>query len=1387
MSTMIDAKDLGTIIVGRFEPRIYAFLTKTVPRYLKVGDTYRPVPVRIAEWQKRYEINESKEVWDWPAVIDGKLFFRDYSVHQFLIDEKNLDRLTPKALATIGKGAKLYFSNEFFLDGEVKQVEEAIEDIKIDHEHSGGKYSFYDVADIGKDANEEEVPIRVPLKLRPNQEDAVNRFKVAIGSKRTNLLMYAVMRFGKTVTSLKCAEAMKARFVVVVSGKADVVREWRNTVLGFNDFKKYVFLARKDLEAKYTRVTEELNAGHKVVLFATLQDLQGDAIKPRHKQIFANQIDLLIIDETHFAARADEYGKALRIPNECKDAYRKEEDDAEETAQALKVLNAKVRLHLSGTPYQILMGSEFQPQDIVSFCQFTDIIQAQQDWNANELGEPKVNDAGEKIVDDNGNPVLKEEWDNPYYGFPQMVRFAFNLNDSARKKLEEMESLGKTGRFGELFLPMSMEKDSSTKRLHRKFVHEKEVVDLLRAIGGSAKDAAILPFLDYKRIRSGEMCHHIVCVLPYCASCDAMEALLDPRNRKYKGTFGRLGEYKVINISGKEVKKGFAKTDDVVKVIDECEKRGVKTITLTVNRMLTGSTVPQWDTMLFLKDTSSPQEYDQAIFRLQSSFIRIMEDGKGKVIKFNMKPQTLLVDFDPARMFRLQEARAQYYNLNTDKNGNRELEERVKKELAVSPIVLYNKDKMLKVEASDVMAAVSEYSAKRGVAEEVEEIPVDAEVCNDGQLRALIDSLPEMGSKEGLTIKPHDGDETDVDIGVGDGPTKTTPQQKELPSKESPEMTSMLKRLKTYHALIVFYSFLVPDRVHSLDEILQVMERNDENRRIARHLGLEKPLLELYRKKVNWRTLQKLDYKIQNLDRLANESGVIDIEPEYKDAPDDVKRAIVAMRKFGRLGEAKVVTPPNIAYDMVKQIPAAELKKLINGGEKILDPASKMGEFAIAIVRRCAEPDIGISAAKLKSSILSIPMCGVTYEFTRKVYELLGLDLDCIASPELLTSYTLLDVKKADGKSPDYGRIRKLLTQKKDFNKISINDKLSKKGEAMCVKVGAVIGNPPYQEMNGSGGTNDAPIYQYFSKMANETARRYSSLIIKAAWTSTGRENLIGPFRHDMITCCALRSMTNYIKADNVFPDAEIKGGICYYFRDKEYNGVCDYSLLQDGVVMDGRKRDLSEFDVLIRDPRVAEIVKKVLQREKRDGRGFVSSIISADTPFGVPTNPADSKKTPFEISKTKTKEFDTALYYVKGRLRCIAYVRGCDVKKNSEDVKFDKVFIPGAYGAGEGFPHQILGEPEVAPKKSVCSQTYLYAKFNSHLEAVNFAKYLKTAFFRILVSAIKITQHAQDRVYRFVPIQDFTKSWTDKKLYAKYRITKSEQKFIESMIKPME
>ena len=160
-----------------------------------------------------------------------------------------------------------------------------------------------------------------------------------------------------------------------------------------------------------------------------MQDLQGSEIKERHKQVFDSAFDLLIIDESHYGARAQSYGQVLRdsgLPEETKNNRNIELEDTvdpDEAGELVKTLNARVHLHLSGTPYRILMGSEFAPDDIVAFVQFSDIVRDQEAWDREHINEDGTN-----------------EWDNPYFGFPQMVRFAFNLNESARAKIEQLRS-----------------------------------------------------------------------------------------------------------------------------------------------------------------------------------------------------------------------------------------------------------------------------------------------------------------------------------------------------------------------------------------------------------------------------------------------------------------------------------------------------------------------------------------------------------------------------------------------------------------------------------------------------------------------------------------------------------------------------------------------------------------------------------------------------------------------------------------------------------------------------------------------------------------------------------------------------------------------------------
>ncbi|HEM3576360.1 TPA: hypothetical protein U1B85_002267, partial [Streptococcus suis] len=271
--------------------------------------------------------------------------------------------------------------------------------------------------------------------------------------------------------------------------------------------------------------------------------------------------------------------------------------------------------------------------------------------------------------------------------------------------------------------------------------------------------------------------------------------------------------------------KTFRTPNDIKNKIKAYEMENKKTLTLTVNRMLTGSTVEQWDTMMYFKDTASPQEYDQSIFRLQNQYIRTLSSESG-IIKENLKPQTLLVDFDPDRLFRMQEQKSLIYNVNTDENGNSKLRERIEEELRISPVIVMNNNKIKQVEATNILEAVSLYNNQRSVSDEVVDIPVDLSILNDETIREVIEKQAEFGSKQGLTIDPNQGDGDDLDIGDSsdDSSDKNNNKDKENKSFKEEKTDEEIKRLegkiKTYYQRLLFFSFLTKDNVTSLDDIL---------------------------------------------------------------------------------------------------------------------------------------------------------------------------------------------------------------------------------------------------------------------------------------------------------------------------------------------------------------------------------------------------------------------------------------------------------------------------------------------------------------------------------------------------------------------------------------
>lgn len=1347
---MIDKTILDEIIIGRVEPHIYAFTTNTIPNYLKVGDTYRPVSVRLKEWEEHYPNLEKK--FESEAKIDG-VYFRDFSVHQFLEMEKHKSRLQLTDLP-----AGIYYSKEFFREATVGDVEDAITDIKNDYQNKTQKYQFYSVETLRP---EETVFPRIEnYPMRPNQEKTVNAFKTAIANGRKNLLMYAVMRFGKSFTSMCCAVEMGAKLVVVVSAKADVKAEWKKTVESHVKFDGYEFLTADTLSHNNHAITERLNSGKKVVVFLTLQDLQGEQIKDKHQEVFGRDIDLLLVDETHFGARAEKYGEVLKNANNYESDVKNKKDsddfvDVEEADKTIKTLKANITIHLSGTPYRILMGSEFKKEDIIAFYQFTDIVDEQQAWD------------NEHILDDEC-----KEWDNPYYGFPQMVRFAFRPNESSRKRLEELRKAGTTYAFSALFKPQSIKKaDDGT---HKKFIYEREILDLLEVIDGSKSDDELLGFLDYDKLKEGKMCRHIVIVLPYCSSCDALEELIKTNKDKFRN----LGGYEIVNISGVDNPNAYKKPEDIKKTIKKHEENGKKTITLTVNRMLTGSTVPEWDTMLYLKDTASPQEYDQAVFRLQNQYVKTFKDETtGKTIKFNMKPQTLLVDFDPNRMFVMQEKKSKIYNANVDTGGNSELEKRIRKELEISPIITINKDKIERVVATDILEAVSNYQKDKGIKDEALEIPVDLSVLDDSTIRAVIELENEIGSKSGLSVPAHDGEDEDegseLDVPEtqsGDDTDDTTPSTDTTPTSaddKRKQEISLTKKVQSYYTRILLFAFITKDTVISISDIIAKME-TDENGRIAKNLGLSKQILTLLNQKTNKFVLSDLDYKIQDLNNL---SRATDLAP--------AERANVAVNKFGKLGDAIVITPSNICDDMVNLLPEEFIKSLPTTNGKVLDIAGTAGEFAVALHKQMTE--LGLDKDFIANAIYTIPKSSICYELTRKLYEMLELNTANIAKEFIATD--MLDIKIGD--EIDYDKIKALLTQNKPFETIKLTDTLTE-GETEMLKFEAVVGNPPYQEDDGGAQKSARPIYNHFVKFGKSLRPSHMSLIIPTRWYAGGKGKDLDSFRNEMLNDKHIMELHDFLHPEELFPDTNNRGGICYFYRNTAYDNTSNNATIitheGDGrIYTSQRSMKTRDLDIFIRDSKAISVLDKVLPL----GQGIVTfeNHISAAKAFGFRT---------FFIKDPLFRKTDEGLQNpIKcyGRGNKIGYVELSEVLSHSEWVNRWKVYVPESNNIGtelnDDNQNSFVGAPN-----TICTETFLVVGANLNLDeeqANNLSNYLRTKFARYLLSLAKVSQHGTAKTYRFVPIQDFSKSWTDADLYTKYNLTEEEISFIESMIKPME
>lgn len=1180
---------------------------------------------------------------------------------------------------------------------------------------------------------------KTPISFRPEQKEAIER--TCAKFKRSNQMLWnAKMRFGKTLSALQVVANCGFKRTIILTHRPVVDKGW------YEDFEKiftfvtypYDYSSKKKGNKNLGQLEAACKAGKSnYIYFASMQDLRGSELVggkfDKNDQVFSIPWDCVIVDEAH---------------------------EGTQTQLGRNVLNELIKpttkvLQLSGTPFNLF---EQYREDEIFTWDYVMEQKAKKAWDDTHFGDP-----------------------NPYAGLPAMNIYTFDLGNLMRHYMDMDVAFN----FTEFF--RTRDKDGS-------FVHEKDVRAFLDLLVKEDKES----FFPFSNQKFRDNFRHTLWMVPGVRAAKALSAMLQQHPV--------FGYFKVVNVAG-DGDDGECK--DALDLVQNAIKKNDYTITISCGKLTTGVSVPEWTAVLMLAGTfnTAASSYMQTIFRVQTP----------ATINGQIKENCYVFDFAPDRTLQVIAETAKV-SAKAGKTSEKD-RETLGEFLNFCPIIACEGTQMKdRITADKLFEQLKKVYVERVVASGFEDKSLYSEALLKMDDIALKD-FEELKKIIGETKANHKTNQVDINSqGLTDEEyekveeLKKTKKKRKLTPEEEEQLEKLQKAKDNRNAAISILrgiSIRMPLLIYGADltgRFKEVTIENftqlvdDSSWEEFMPKGVSKLVFANFRKYYDPDIFLAAGKRILALaeaaDKMSVEQRIGQIAAIFNNFRNPDKETVLTPWRVVNMHMADTLGGYcfyNEDYTEMIDEPRPVLhfgvtEKVFTPNAKILEINSKSGLYPLYVA-------YSLYRAKVKDSLFPTD----TIEEQLRVWDdVVANNIFVICKTPMaksITQRTLLGFRK--GKA-NLVPIEDLIEQVQN-NKTELIEKINKGlifKNLKNMKITAIVGNPPYQLTGGSGGNNDAPIFQTFSMLAHEITSNYVSMIEPARWFAAGRENLLGEYRNHMLTCGSVLKLVNYTDSAALFSNVDIKGGICYYMYDKNYQGKCKYILHRDSETIT-KEMALDDFDILIREPILAQLVKDVLTIAEEQKVEFVDTIISNDTPFGIPSNPRTSTKNPFDVYKNRTSEHDTMLYHIENNARKVEYVKRKDIIKNIDAIDKWKVFIPGGYGAGESFPHQILGVPELAPNNSVCSQSYLYAAFLSEDEARAFIKYLKTKTFRALVCAIKITQSAPQKVYKFVPLQDFTSQsdidWSksipeiDQQLYRKYDLSPDEISFIEKMIKPME
>lgn len=1215
--------------------------------------------------------------------------------------------------------------------------------------------------------------------LREEQEDAVN-FTLEHMSKSKRVLWNAKMRFGKTLTALEVVKRKGFKRTLIVTHRPVVGSGWQEDFHKiFKDSKEYTFHFKRQasgtadegvIDAENDLNLKKLVANNeKFIYFASIQDLRGsarvDGPHNKNNMVFDIEWDLIINDEAHEGTQTD-LGK---------DVFEELLLNPKTGKQSTKT----VLLALSGTPFNILD----QYNDNVYTWDYVMEQDRKAHWNEKHPGEP-----------------------NPYADLPQMHIYTYSLGKLIPGYWKD-DLEGKTFNFYEFFRTWTGDIKYDRKPLPigakvGDFVHADDVRSFLNLIVEPSDSKYPFSTQEYR-----DLFRHTLWILPGVKEARALSTML-----KEHPVFGQIDDagkrvFGIINVAGDgDAEQNY---DDALLAVRDGIKEYEYTITLSCGKLTTGVTVKEWTAVMMLAGTSNTAAsgYMQTIFRVQSA-------GK---INGKQKTDCYVFDFAPDRTLSVL-AEAAHVSNKTGRRGKNEEQNRkaIQDFLNFCPVIAIDGTEMKPYSVNAMM-------------EELKHIFVSKAIRNGFDDYSIYnDSLLDLSSEEWYLLNGIEADignskrkpgQSLIDVNVTgfdgpvDNPTTDNPdpssssqpsttvdpdaEEKKRKRKERDKAISILRAISIRMPLLIYGADVPFDDDITIEKFALLVD--DESWKEFMPDGITKErfaqITKFYDRDVfvaAGREIRKLAKFADTLSPTERVKKITEIFNYFKNPDKETVLTpwrVVNMHISDTIGgwcfynekfEEDINNKRQHIINRLAEprfVDHGEVTKeiLSNPNARILEINSKSGLYPLYVTYSIYRAKLGNTseedwsleqllqfwAEAVKDNIFVVCKTPMAAFITRRT--IAGYRDDMLVNTRYFDD--LINVLKENPNS-FYDNVLSCAYWNKEGEKMNFD---------------AIVGNPPYQILDGGGkGYSAIPVYNLFIDAAKYIEPKYISMITPSRWFSGGKG--LEEFRNRMLQDDRTCKIVDFVDNEMLFKNVAIAGGVNYFLWDNSHHGDCEITSVR-GDKKSTLIRSLNEFEILIRNNEAVQLIRRI----KADECKKMDEVVYARNVFGISSD--------FKGEKVKDSSHPIKLYCSqKSNSMTATYISDSDVVKEKDLISKYKVImgkvVPrgGEVGIDPKIGYRAITTIQVLYPDSVFTDTYLLlSAFDTEEEAINFAKYMTLRFPRFLLHETFSSMNISKSNFRFVPFLDYSQEWSDEQLFQRFNCSNEEKEMIQNTMRPLE